>query len=69
MYPLNAGGGSNIALTQVNRPGCWINILPAGSLVLIPEGSSGCTCGYPLQTSIAFVPQGDRAASGEKARD
>jgi outer membrane protein assembly factor BamB len=66
MYPLNAGGGSNIALTQVNRPGCWINILPAGGLVLIPEGSSGCTCGYPLQTSIALVPQGDLAANGEE---
>jgi len=39
------------------RPGCWINIIPAGGLILIPEGSSGCTCGFPLQTSIAFAPR------------
>jgi len=38
-------------------PGCWINIIPAGGLVLIPEASSGCTCGYPLQTSMAFIPK------------
>lgn len=44
-------------LDYVNRPGCWINIIPAGGLVLIPEFSSGCTCSYPIQTSIAFVPK------------
>ncbi len=38
------------------RPGCWINIIAAGGLVLAPDGSSGCTCSYPLQTSIAFIP-------------
>jgi len=58
MYPLSEGGSSNIALTRVTRPGCWINIIPAGGLVLIPEGSSGCTCGYPLQTSIGLAPSG-----------
>ncbi len=57
MYPLSEGGRSNIALTRVSRPGCWINIVPAGGLLLIPESSSGCTCGYPLQTSIGLVPQ------------
>jgi len=41
----------------VTRPGCWINIIPAGGLVLIPESSSGCTCGFALQTSLAFVPE------------
>lgn len=44
-------------LTTVTRPGCWINIVPAGGLVLIPEGSSGCTCAYGLQTSLALVPR------------
>lgn len=38
------------------RPGCWINIIPAAGLVLAPEGSSGCICSYPIQTSIAFIP-------------
>jgi len=41
----------------VSRPGCWINTIPAGGLVLIPESSSGCTCGFALQTSLAFVPE------------
>ena len=56
MYDLRPGGGPS-RLTHVNRPGCWINIIPAGGLVLVPEGSSGCTCSYPLQTSIALIPE------------
>jgi outer membrane protein assembly factor BamB/ubiquinone/menaquinone biosynthesis C-methylase UbiE len=42
-------------ITRVNRPGCWINIIPAGNIVSIPEASSGCTCDYPIQTSFVFV--------------
>jgi len=38
----------------VNRPGCWIGIVPAGGLVLMPESSAGCTCSYPVQCSMAF---------------
>ncbi len=56
MYDLGPNGGPR-RLNKVTRPGCWINIIPAGGLVLIPESSSGCTCGFPLQTSIAFVPK------------
>ena len=41
----------------VNRPGCWINIIPAGGLVLIPEASSGCSCDFPLQTSLVYLPR------------
>lgn len=55
MYDLGPGGGPK-PLNRVTRPGCWINIIPAGGLVLIPEASSGCTCGFPLQTSMAFLP-------------
>lgn len=37
------------------RPGCWINMIPAGGLVLAPDGSSGCTCSYQVgRTWIAF---------------
>ncbi len=46
--------GTREALTTVSRPGCWINMLPVGGLVIIPEASSGCTCGYSLQTSMAI---------------
>ncbi|MBM4094288.1 MAG: hypothetical protein FJ276_33495 [Planctomycetes bacterium] len=44
-------------INSVTRPGCFINIIPAGGVLLIPEASSGCTCGYPLQTSLAYVPE------------
>ena len=42
-------------INSVSRPGCWINMIPAGGLVLIPESSSGCTCDFPLQMSVAYV--------------
>ncbi len=56
MYDLAEGGGPQ-RLTSVTRPGCWINIIPAGGLVLVPEASSGCTCGFSVQTSMAFIPR------------
>jgi outer membrane protein assembly factor BamB len=55
MYDLQSDIGAT-RLTKVSRPGCWINIIPAGGMVLIPEASSGCTCAHPLQTSMAFIP-------------
>ena len=56
MHDLGPGGGPQ-QLTSAARQGCWINIIPAGGLALIPESSSGCTCGFAMQTSLAFVPQ------------
>lgn len=44
-------------VTTTTRPGCWINMIPAGGLLLIPEASSGCTCNYAIQTSLAFLPR------------
>ncbi|MBM4085529.1 MAG: hypothetical protein FJ272_12120, partial [Planctomycetes bacterium] len=38
------------------RPGCWLHVVPAGGLVLSPESSSGCTCAYPIQTTLALAP-------------
>ena len=43
-------------VTTETRPGCWINLIPAGGLVLAPEASSGCTCNYAVQTSLALIP-------------
>jgi hypothetical protein len=40
-----------------SRTGCWINIIPAGGLVMIPEASAGCVCHFSLQTSMAFLPR------------
>jgi outer membrane protein assembly factor BamB len=51
------GDSQNQSLTGVTRPGCWLNTLPAGGLVLAPESSSGCTCAqYSVQTSLALRP-------------
>jgi outer membrane protein assembly factor BamB len=38
------------------RPGCWINFIPAGGLVLMPEGSAGCMCPFPNMCSVVFQP-------------
>jgi len=53
MVDLRADSGIHW-LGQV-RPGCWINMIPAGGMLLIPEGSSGCTCPYSYQTSLAMI--------------
>ncbi|HEO71935.1 MAG TPA: methyltransferase domain-containing protein, partial [Candidatus Hydrogenedentes bacterium] len=47
MYDLRPGGGPT-RMTKATRPGCWINILPVGGLILIPEADAGCTCGYSI---------------------
>jgi outer membrane protein assembly factor BamB len=57
MYPIEVDSTRGIQLTQVTRPGCWLNIIPAGGLILVPESSSGCTCEYSLQSSLAFAPR------------
>lgn len=54
IFDLQSGKGE--PMTTVTRPGCWINTIPAGGLVLIPEASAGCTCEYPFQTSLALIP-------------
>ena len=41
-------------ITTATRPGCWINIIPANGLLLVPEGSSGCICSFPVQASMAY---------------
>ncbi len=38
------------------RPGCWINTLPAGGLVLMPDATDRCTCSYLNKASVALVP-------------
>ncbi len=57
MYPIETEKTQGIQLTRVSRPGCWLNIIPVGGLILIPESSSGCTCAYPVQTSFALAPK------------
>jgi len=43
------------------RPGCWINAIPAGGLVLMPDATDRCTCSYLLKASIALAPRQRRS--------
>ncbi|MBO51421.1 MAG: hypothetical protein CMJ69_11640 [Planctomycetaceae bacterium] len=58
MFDLKSNTYSKV--TTTTRPGCWINMIPAGGLLLVPEASSGCTCNFAIQTSLAFRPRGGK---------
>ena len=45
------------------RPGCWVNAIPAGGLVLVPDATAGCECSYPNQAWLALQPGGVRPPS------
>ncbi len=49
-------GGNGRPLCSVLRPGCYISIIPAGGVVMLPAFSAGCTCSHSIQTSIAWLP-------------
>ena len=38
------------------RPDCWISTVPAGGMLLSPEGGGGCSCGSWIESSMAFRP-------------
>jgi outer membrane protein assembly factor BamB len=38
------------------RPGCWINVIPAGGLVLMPDATTGCKCSYLNTATVALQP-------------
>jgi len=44
------------------RPGCWINFIPANGLALMPEASSGCMCPFPNMCTVVFAPRPDNRA-------
>jgi outer membrane protein assembly factor BamB len=41
------------------RPGCWINALPVGGLVLLPDASAGCQCSYQNRSWMALSGDGE----------
>ena len=45
------------------RPSCWLSFIPAGGMLLVPDGGGGCSCGKWLDTSMGFAPW---AKSGDK---
>jgi len=38
------------------RPGCWMNIVPAAGLALVPEQTQGCVCAFPIKASVVLRP-------------
>jgi hypothetical protein len=38
------------------RPDCWLSTIPAGGMLLSPEGGGGCSCGSWMETSLGFLP-------------
>jgi hypothetical protein len=38
------------------RPSCWLSVIPAGGMLMVPEGGGGCSCGGWMETSLAFRP-------------
>ena len=54
----DAGTGATLMVFTGMRPGCLINIIPAGGVIVQVEASSGCTCYHAIQSTVAFVPPG-----------
>ncbi|MDA7527862.1 PQQ-binding-like beta-propeller repeat protein [Planctomicrobium sp.] len=49
------------------RPDCWLSTIPAGGMLLSPEGGGGCSCGSWMETSIGFMPKVfDQRGDGHK---
>ncbi|MHC4915558.1 MAG: outer membrane protein assembly factor BamB family protein [Planctomycetota bacterium] len=40
------------------RSGCWINAIPVGGLLLVPDYTDRCGCSYLIKTSLALEPGG-----------
>jgi outer membrane protein assembly factor BamB len=55
---LDLSGGSNVENFGGIRPGCWINALPVGGLVLVPDASAGCQCSYQNRSWMALTGAG-----------
>ena len=61
------GSGNNSAMFNTQRgdytmwnrlrPDCWLSTIPAGGMLLSPEGGGGCSCGKWMETSIGFMPK------------
>jgi len=61
-YDLKADHGT--AHFGAQRPGCWINCIPANGVITMPEASSGCVCPFSLVTTITFQPRKARRVWG-----
>ena len=57
LFDVSADGTANFGGV---RPGCSVTMVAAAGLMILPESSSGCTCSYNFQTSLALVPSARR---------
>ncbi len=57
--------GQTFWTSSISRPSCWLNDIPAGGLVLMPESSTGCDCTFAMQVSIVLAP---KATAGSNHR-
>ncbi len=39
------------------KPGCWINIIPSGGLVFMPDATNRCDCSYLMKSWITLKPK------------
>jgi len=62
---LDAAGTTGVHSFTGIRPGCYINMITAGGLLLIPEAASGCSCGFSFQTTVALMHVPAAPAGGE----
>ena len=49
--------GQTFWTSSISRPSCWLNDIPAGGLVLMPEATTGCDCAFAMQVSIVLAPK------------
>jgi outer membrane protein assembly factor BamB len=52
IYDVTKDGG--LSLFGGMRLGCWLNAISANGLVMMPEASAGCTCSFPLRTTVVM---------------
>ncbi|XAM01363.1 PQQ-binding-like beta-propeller repeat protein [Phycisphaeraceae bacterium D3-23] len=56
---------SQISRWNRHRPDCWISTIPAGGMVLSPEGGGGCSCGSWIETSLGWMPKATSESAGQ----
>ena len=59
--------GVHIEIASEIRTRCWIGMIPAGGLVMMPEGGTGCLCTYPLKHTIVVAPKTEAGAAVQDA--
>ena len=57
-YDLNADNGTRHFAGH--RTGCWINMIPANGLLMVPEASAGCVCLFSIASTIVMEPREPR---------